>query len=112
LIYLKIEQNLGVGSRETAKGVEFGKVAWPSNARAVTVIAVEHKNDEPQLDWWDGRNGCFSRAICSIQMEEEINHAEILPAAGTDETGKRIKYCRRCESACPGGRPSKDKSGS
>jgi epoxyqueuosine reductase len=234
LIYPKMEQSLGVGSRETAEGIELGKIAWPSNAKAVVVIAVEHKKDEPQLDWWDGRkgtlgnriliqinnnlsdwvqekfaikthklpyhvekggiflkdsavmaglgcigknnllvtpefgprirlramileeeveptgpvqfdpcdgckepcrhacpqnaysdivfssvemgmltlpgrNGCFSRAICNIQMENDINAAEILRTESTDETGKRIKYCRRCEFACPVGRPSKNK---
>jgi epoxyqueuosine reductase len=234
LIYPKMEQSLGAGSRETAEGIELGKIAWPSNAKAVVVIAVEHKKDEPQLDWWDGRkgtpgnriliqinnnpsdwvqekfaikthklpyhvekggiflkdsavmaglgcigknnllvtpefgprirlramileeeveptgpvqfdpcdgckepcrhacpqnaysdivfssvemgmltlpgrNGCFSRAICNIQMENDINAAEILRTESTDETGKRIKYCRRCEFACPVGRPSKNK---
>jgi epoxyqueuosine reductase len=56
-----------------------------------------------------GRNGCFSRTICSVQMEKDINEAEILPTESTNATGKRIKYCRRCELACPVGRPSKDK---
>jgi epoxyqueuosine reductase len=44
-----------------------------------------------------------------IQMETDIADAEILPAEGTDEAGKRIKYCRRCEFACIAGRPSKNK---
>jgi epoxyqueuosine reductase len=234
LIYPKINHNLAVGSRELAEGVELGQVAWPANAKAVVVIAVEHKKEEPQLDWWDGqtgtpgnrilirinnnlsdwveenfdlkthklpyhvekggiflkdaavmaglgcigknnllvtpqfgprirlramileakveptgpvqfdpcdgckepcrhacpqsaysdivfssvemgmltlpgRNGCYSRATCNIQMEKDIDAAEILPAEGTDEPGKRIKYCRRCEFACIAGRPSKKK---
>jgi epoxyqueuosine reductase len=233
-IYPKMQQNLGVGSRETAEGIEAGQIAWPSKAKAVVVIAVEHKKDEPQLDWWDGqagtpgnrtllqihtnlsgwleekfeikthklpyhvekggiflkdaavmaglgcigknnllvtpefgprirlramileaaveptgplhfdpcdgckepcrhacpqnafsdivfssvemgmltlpgRNGSFSRTTCNIQMETDIADAEILPAAGPDEAGKRIKYCRRCEFACIAGRPSKNK---
>jgi epoxyqueuosine reductase len=231
-IYPKMEHNLGVGSRETAEGIELGQVVWPANAKAVVAIAVEHKKDEPQMDWWDGqtgtpgnriliqinnklsdwveekfgikthklpyhvekggiflkdaavmaglgcigknnllvtpefgprirlramileseveptgpvqfdpcdgckepcrkvcpqkaygdivfssiemgmltlpgRNGCFSRATCNIQMEKDIDAAEILPAQGTDETGKRIKYCRRCEFACIAGKPAK-----
>ncbi len=235
LIYPKMEQNLGVGSRETAAGIEPGKIAWPATAKAVVVIAVEHKKNEPQLDWWGGRNGtpgnrilieinkklsewveekfnikthklpyhvekggiflkdaavmaglgcigknnllvtpefgprirlramilkaevessgpvhfdpcdgckqpcrhacpqkaysnivfssvemgmltlpgrngCFSRAACNIQMEKDINGAEILPTESTAESGKPIKYCRRCEFACPAGRPSKGKS--
>ena len=56
-IYPKMEHNLAVGSRETAEGIELGQVAWPANAKAVVVIAVEHKKDEPELDWWDGQTG-------------------------------------------------------
>jgi epoxyqueuosine reductase len=234
LIYPRMEYNLAVGSRETAEGIELGQVAWPANARSVVVIAVKHKKDEPQLDWWGGqkgtpgnriliqinnrlsdwveeqfdikthklayhvekggiflkdaavmaglgcigknnmlvtpqfgprirlramvleaeveptgpiqfdpcdgckepcrhacpqkaysdivfssiemgmltlpgRNGCFSRATCNIQMEKDIDEAETLPNESTDATGKRIKYCRRCELTCIAGRPSKKK---
>ena len=56
-IYPRMEHNLAVGSRETAEGIELGQVVWPSNAKAVVVIAVEHKKNEPQLDWWDGQTG-------------------------------------------------------
>jgi epoxyqueuosine reductase len=233
-IYPRMAQNIGVGSRETAAGIEAGQIAWPPGAKAVVVIAVEHKKDEPQLDWWDGRagtpgnrvliqinnklsdwvekkfeikthklpyhvekggiflkdaavmaglgcigknnllvtpefgprirlramileaeveptgpvqfdpcdgckepcrhacpqnafnniafssiemgmltlpgrNGSFSRTTCNIQMETDIAAAESLPTEGTDEAGKCIKYCRRCEFACIAGRPSKNK---
>jgi len=56
-----------------------------------------------------GRNGCYSRATCNIQMEKDIDEAEILPTEVTEEPGKRIKYCRRCEFACIAGRLSKKK---
>jgi epoxyqueuosine reductase len=56
-----------------------------------------------------GRNGCFSRATCNLQMEKDIAEAEILPAQGTDEPGRRIKYCRRCEFACIAGKPAEKK---
>ena len=54
-----------------------------------------------------GRNGCFSRATCNIQMEKDIDEAEILPAQSTGGSGKRTKYCRRCEFACIAGKPAK-----
>ncbi len=234
LIYPRMAHNLAVGSRELAEGIELGQVAWPANAKSVVVIAVEHKKEEPQLDWWDGlegtpgnriliqinnelshwveekldikthklpyhvekggiflkdsavmaglgcmgknnllvtpefgprirlramvleaeveptgpvqfdpcdgckepcrhacpqkaysnivfssvamgmltlpgRNGCFSRATCNIQLEKNIEDAEILPTESTGEPGNRIHYCRRCEFACIAGRPAKDK---
>ncbi|MDM8548494.1 epoxyqueuosine reductase [Desulfobacterales bacterium HSG2] len=47
-IYPKIGMNLGVKPRE---------VAWPADAVSAVVIGVEHGADEPELDWWDGREG-------------------------------------------------------
>ena len=38
-----------------------------------------------------------------------IDAAEILQTESTDEPGKRIKYCRRCEFACIAGKPAKKK---
>ena len=72
IIYPKMEQNLAVGSRETAEGIEAGQIAWPANARAVVVIAVEHKKDEPQLDWWDGRTGTPGNRIL-IQINNNLS---------------------------------------
>jgi len=51
-IYQKIEPNQGVGSRDFAEGVKPGEVAWPPNARSALVIALAHKEDDLQLDWW------------------------------------------------------------
>ena len=56
-----------------------------------------------------GRNGCFSRSTCNIQMEKDIDEAEILQTENTAEPGKRIKYCRRCEFACIAVTPTKKK---
>ncbi|MGD8469306.1 MAG: epoxyqueuosine reductase [Desulfobacterales bacterium] len=233
-IYPRMEHNFAVGSRELAEGIELGQIAWPANAKAVVVVAAEHKKDEPELDWWDGqtgtpgnrilirinnklsdwlekrfkikthklpyhvekggiflkdaavmaglgcigknnllvtpefgprirlramileaevqptgpnqfdpcdgckepcrkacpqkaygdivfssiemgmltlpgRNGCFSRATCNIQMEKDIDDAEILQTETADEPSKRVKYCRRCEFACIAGKPRKNK---
>ena len=72
IIYPRMAQNLAVGSRETAKGIEPGQIAWPPNARSVVVIAVEHKKDEPQLDWWDGRKGTSGNRIL-IQINNTLS---------------------------------------
>ena len=73
LIYPKMEHNLAVGSRELAEGIELGQVAWPANAKSVVVIAVEHKKEEPQLDWWDGLEGTPGNRIL-IQINNELSH--------------------------------------
>lgn len=31
---------------------DFGEVTWPESAKAAIVIAVEHPEDRPELDWW------------------------------------------------------------
>ena len=37
---------------------DSGEVVWPQNAISVIVIAVEHPEDKPELDWWqDGLKG-------------------------------------------------------
>jgi epoxyqueuosine reductase len=51
-IYTKIEPNQGVGSRDFAEGVKPGEIAWPPNAKSALVIALAHKEDDLQMDWW------------------------------------------------------------
>jgi epoxyqueuosine reductase len=37
---------------------DSGEVVWPQNAKSAIVIAVEHPEDKPELDWWqDGLKG-------------------------------------------------------
>lgn len=55
LIYPKMGDNTGVGSRETADGIKPGEVRWPVSAKSAVVIAVEHNEEEPELDWWYGK---------------------------------------------------------
>ena len=51
-IYTKIEPNQGIGSRDFADGVKPGEIAWPPSAKSALVIALAHKEDDLQLDWW------------------------------------------------------------
>lgn len=55
LIYPKMEHHSGVGSRASAHGIKPGEVAWPLGAKSAVVIAVEHNEDQPELDWWYGK---------------------------------------------------------
>lgn len=58
-----------------------------------------------------GRDGVFSRPTCNLQMEEDNNTASEQQVEGFDSPVKIIKYCRRCELACPVGKPVRQKEG-
>ena len=45
----------GIGTRKNDLGLKPGEAAWPENARTVLVIAVEHPDNKPEMDWWFGR---------------------------------------------------------
>lgn len=52
-----------------------------------------------------GREGVFSRPACNRQMEADNETAKEQLANGFKQPIKIIKYCRRCELACPVGKP-------
>jgi epoxyqueuosine reductase len=52
-----------------------------------------------------GRDGVFSRPVCNQQMDVDYEVAKEQDVEGFDDPIKIIKYCRRCELACPVGRP-------
>ncbi len=54
-----------------------------------------------------GRDGHYSRPVCNVQMEQDNDTAETQPVDGFEDPVKIIKYCRRCELACPVGNRSK-----
>ena len=53
-----------------------------------------------------GRTGVFSRRLCNKQMILDVDQSEEIKVEGQDEPGKLVKYCRRCEFACPYGQKS------
>jgi epoxyqueuosine reductase len=56
---------------------DFAGISWPEDAKSVLVVAVSHPEDEPGLDWWDGKgspgNNILIRIIreLSLWMQEE-----------------------------------------
>jgi len=50
------------------------------------------------------RTGVYSRHLCNVQMERDDEKSEKIVVEGQDEPGKLVKYCRRCELACPVGK--------
>ena len=93
---------------------EFCRKACPQNAFNRIVLSP----DEAGIHALPGRDGRFSRARCYIQMDKDVEDSAMAVAEGflsgldksamvTDggsQTEKRIKWCRRCELACPVGR--------
>ena len=93
---------------------EFCRKACPQNAFDRIVLSP----DEAGIHALPGRDGRFSRARCYIQMDKDVEDSAMAVAEGflsgldksamvTDgvsQTEKRIKWCRRCELACPVGR--------
>lgn len=50
-----------------------------------------------------GRTGVFSRPRCSNLMDKICENYELIEIEGQKEPGKRAKFCRKCEFACPVG---------
>ena len=43
-----------IGFRESEIELDSGEVRWPEFAKSVLVIAVEHPEEKPEMDWWFG----------------------------------------------------------
>jgi epoxyqueuosine reductase len=92
---------------------EFCRKACPQNAFERLVLSPV----ETGIDSLPGRDGCFSRARCHIQMDRDVEDSAMAvergflsgldqsggQAAGASQTESPIKWCRRCELACPVG---------
>ena len=50
-----------------------------------------------------GRTGVYSKPLCSGQMDKLCAEFELVEVEGQAEPGKRAKFCRYCELACPVG---------
>ena len=50
-----------------------------------------------------GRSGVYSRLQCARQMDIDRANVEAIEIEGQAAMGKRVKYCRECELACPVG---------
>jgi epoxyqueuosine reductase len=73
--------------------------ACPQKAFAETIYTRE----EYGLDKLPGRSGVYNRVRCNREMD--INNAahEMIAIEGQEKPAKRVKYCRKCELACPVG---------
>ena len=94
---------------------EFCRKACPQHAFDRIVLSPA----ETGMYELPGRDGRFGRATCYIQMDKDVEESDMAVAEGflsgldksamatgevSSQTEKRIKWCRRCELACPVGR--------
>ncbi len=87
----------------------YCRQACPRNAFEKAV----HDAVELRLGHLPGRDGTFSRARCKVQMDKDVAVSAVFAGVGgsTPSEGtavpspkRQVKYCRRCEFACPIGR--------
>lgn len=50
-----------------------------------------------------GRSGIYNRVRCNQQMDIDNAAYETIRMEGRDNSGKRVRYCRKCEMVCPVG---------
>ncbi len=78
---------------------QFCKKACPQGAMGRTVYTAQ----EMGQDILPGRNGTYNRKQCNKQMEKDIDNGKDVPVPDTDKIGNEVRFCRRCEFACPVG---------
>ncbi|MFN2291433.1 MAG: epoxyqueuosine reductase [Anaerolineae bacterium] len=92
---------------------EYCRKACPQNAFDGIVLS----SAEAGMPTLPGRDGRFNRARCYVQMDKDVEDSEMAVAKGflsgldkservtgeSSQTERRIKWCRRCELACPVG---------
>lgn len=64
-----------------------------------------YSREKYRLDELPGIEGVYSRLRCNRQMEIDNVECEAISIAGQAQPGGLVKYCRRCELACPVGSP-------
>lgn len=74
--------------------------ACPRNAFRSKIYSKEKLG----LDHLPGRIGSYSRDLCNKQMKADLFSSESVTKSNWVQADRRIKYCRRCELACPVGR--------
>jgi epoxyqueuosine reductase len=57
----RLPKGESVGNRES--DLKPGEVAWPKDGMSALVIAYEHPEDKPELDWWQNRKATAGNNI-------------------------------------------------
>ena len=59
----KLPQGDSVANRESNMGLKPGEVAWPEGGKSALIVAVEHPESKPELDWWENRKATPGNTI-------------------------------------------------
>ncbi|MFO8166051.1 MAG: epoxyqueuosine reductase [Thermodesulfobacteriota bacterium] len=62
-----------------------------------------YPEEKPGMTRLPARAGAYSRYLCNMQMERDYKNSELIMIEGHHKRGGLVKYCRRCELACPVG---------
>lgn len=79
LIYTKMGAYKGIGTISDDTLPENQLFNWPDSARSLLVIGLSHPEDQPELDWWDGRGTPGNRQLIDIldltqqQIENDLS---------------------------------------
>lgn len=79
LIYTQLGDYAGIGTVNDAETLPPERLFdWPDAAKSVLVIALSHPENQPELDWWDGRGTPGNRQLIQImklvrrRIEDEL----------------------------------------
>jgi epoxyqueuosine reductase len=89
---------------------EFCRAACPQRAFERQVLSPAETGQQAL----PGRDGTFSRSRCHVQMDKDVDDSQMAAGRGflsgldrsageSSPTDPSIKWCRRCEFACPVG---------
>lgn len=68
----------------------------PQNA----IGSIIYSREEMGQKMLPGGDGSYSRDLCNIQMEKDIENAEEVKVEGQEGPDVYVKYCRTCETSC------------
>ena len=74
--------------------------ACPQQALSKTI----YRQTDYGIDTLPARSGVYDRLACNRQMEVDQANGETLMLDDRATKGRRVRYCRRCELACPVGK--------
>jgi epoxyqueuosine reductase len=80
LIYSQMGDYAGTGTVRDDDSLSYNQLFnWPDTAKSILVIGLPHPEDQPELDWWDGRGTPGNRLLIDIinltrdQIEDELS---------------------------------------